>query len=85
MIGLYLAITMVWVWAVLVFAPGRHMRGIVLLPIIAPVAVALRWLSIGLKLTVQATDWVGDTWVGGWMYAFKRFDNWMADQKKVGV
>jgi len=85
MIGLYLAIAMVWVWAVLVFAPGRHMRGIVLLPIFIPVAAALRWLSIGLELTMQATDWAYKTWVGGWIDAYERFDNWMDDQKKGGA
>jgi hypothetical protein len=77
MIGLYLAIIMVWMWAVLVFAPGRHMRGIVLLPIFLPVALALRGLSIGFDLGQQTAAWAYNVWVKSWRDAFDKFDRWM--------
>jgi hypothetical protein len=85
MIGLYLAIIMVWMWAVLVFAPERHMRGIVLLPVYLPVAAALRWLSIGLDLCRQATDWVYTLWVDAWLDSFEKFDHWVDCNKKGGA
>ena len=82
MIGLYLAIIMVWMWAVLVFAPARQMRGIVLLPVFLPAAIALRGLSIGLDLCRQVTDWVYNSWVSAWHDAFDKFDRWMDRPKK---
>jgi len=84
MIGLYLAIIMVWMWAVLVFAPARQMRGIVLMPVYLPVAVALRWLSIGLDLCRRVTDLVYGLWVDAWLDAFDKFDHWMDRPKKGG-
>jgi hypothetical protein len=82
MIGLYLAIIMVWMWAVLVFSPGRHMRGILLLPIFLPVAVALRWLTIGLDLGQQAARWAFNSWVEIWLDAFAKIDHWMDRPEK---
>jgi len=82
MIGLYLAIIMVWMWAVLVFAPARRMRGIVLLPIFLPVAIAFRWLTIGLDLGEQAAAWAYSSWVEIWLDAFDKFDHWMDRPKK---
>lgn len=85
MIGLYLAIIMVWMWAVLVFAPGRQMRGIVLLPIFLPVAIALRCLTIGLELGHQAAVWAYNAWVGSWLGAFDKFDHWLERITKGGA
>lgn len=85
MIGLYLAIIMVWMWAVLVFAPARHMRGIVLLPIFLPVALALRGLSIGLELSGQATDWAYNSWLKSWFGAFDKIDRWLGRGTKGGA
>jgi hypothetical protein len=82
MIGLYLAIIMAWMWAVLVFSPGRHMRGIVLLPIFLPVAIALRWLTIGLDLGQQAAAWAYNEWLSVWFAAFDKFDRWMDRPEK---
>jgi hypothetical protein len=82
MIGLYLAIIMAWMWVVLVFAPARHMRCIVLMPVYLPVAVALRWLSIGLDLCRRVTDLVYSLWVDAWLDAFDKFDRWMDRSEK---
>jgi len=84
MIGIYLAIIMAWMWAVLVFAPARHMRGIVLLPVFLPVALALRGLSIGLDLGQQAAAWAYNSWVVVWHDAFDKLDRWIDSAKKGG-
>ena len=84
MIGLYLAMIMVWMWAVLVFAPARHMRGIVLLPVFLPVALALRGLSIGFDLGHQVASWAYNEWLRVWFGVFDKFDRWTDRPKKGG-
>ncbi len=59
MLGLYLALIAVWMWTVLVLADRRHMRGILLLPLVVPTITALAIIQ---SLADSAYDWVTDAY-----------------------
>lgn len=72
MLGLYLAIIAVYLWAVLVFAHSRHMRVAIILPIV---------LIVGLPLMVlhQVFKFLEEYWGGFWIYFIDLTDKWSED------